>query len=469
MRAQDFYQADADQAIQLVIYTVSNWRERMGAIPASVHQQLTLQQFQGALGERAFVGDAAGKLTEVYIGQGNGTVAQAIAHAVTHLPHGVYQAQQALPRAAQVMWSLAQYRYDHFKQRDSASFRLLSIDSAELPAVLAEAEAIFLARDLINQPANRLGPEGLAHAVAALAQQHGAEYKQWVGEALLTDNFPAIHAVGRAAAEEPRLLQLTWGDPSRPRVTLVGKGVCFDSGGLDLKPSAGMRLMKKDMGGAAQVMGLAHWLMRIKLPIYLQVLIPAVENAVGPRAYRPGDILTMRNGLSVEIDNTDAEGRLILADALVKACEKPPEILIDFSTLTGAARVAVGTEIAAFFTPDESLAAAIQRVANTVGDAVWRLPLHAGYNSMLDSNVADLLNSSPSSYAGAIIAALFLQHFVAPEVAWVHFDVMAWNVSSKPGRPEGGEAMGLQAMAAYLIQRYGTTGALGSADFKQEI
>jgi leucyl aminopeptidase len=360
-----------------------------------------------------------------------------------------------LPLSAQVMWSLAQYRYDQFKKRDASHFRLLSISDADRPRVLAEAEGIFLVRELINQPANVLGPEGFSRAFSALAEQHGAEYQQWVGEELLAANFPAIYTVGRAATEQPRLLQLTWGQPSHPRVTLVGKGVCFDSGGLDLKPSAAMRLMKKDMGGAAHVLGLAHWLMSIQLPIRLEVLVPAVENAISASAYRPGDILTMRNGLTVVIDNTDAEGRLILADALVKACEQPPELLINFSTLTGAARVAVGTEIAAFFTPDEDLAGAIAKMATTVGDAMWRLPLYSGYLSMLDSSVADLANSSPSSYAGAIIAALFLQRFVPAGIPWLHVDMMAWNVASKPGRPEGGEAMGVAAVANYLIQRYG--------------
>ena len=275
-----------------------------------------------------------------------------------------------------------------------------------------------------------------------------------MGDDLLKANFPAIHMVGRAAENSPRLLSLSWGDANHPRVTLIGKGVCFDSGGLDIKPSAGMRLMKKDMGGAAHVLGLAMWIMANQLPIRLEVLIPAVENSIGPNAFKPGDILTMRNGLTVEIDNTDAEGRLILADVLVKAEEARPELIIDFATLTGAARVAVGTEMAAMFTNDEGLALSLTEASREVADPLWRLPLFAPYETMLDSNVADLANASASSYAGAITAALFLQRFISPATSWVHFDIMAWNVSSKPGKPEGGEAMGIRAIAHYLQKKY---------------
>jgi leucyl aminopeptidase len=449
MQAYEFYQLHTEQAIELIVCT------EVAGLSPSWQSLCAAQQFKAGLGEVVIIGNDSGQVVHVLIGQGSGTPAQAIAHAMTYLPRGVYKPQIPLPLNAQVMWSLAQYRYDQFKPRDSAAFRILCTTEEHLPVVLAEASAIFLVRHLINQPANVLGPIGLAQALNDLAQQHGAEYTQWVGDELLTDNFPAIHAVGRAAAEPPHLLKLTWGNPAHPHVTIVGKGVCFDSGGLDIKPSAGMRLMKKDMGGAAISMGLAHWVMSVQLPIYLQVWIPAVENAIGTSAYRPGDILTMRNGLTVEIDNTDAEGRLILADALVKACEQPPELLIDFATLTGAARVAVGTEISAFFTADETLATAIQQLGQTTGDSTWRLPLHTGYKNMLDSSIANLINSSPSSYAGAIIAALFLAYFVPASISWVHFDIMAWNVSNKPGRPEGGEAMGLQTMAAYLMQRYG--------------
>ena len=260
--------------------------------------------------------------------------------------------------------------------------------------------------------------------------------------------------MGRGAAAAPRLISLVWGDEAHPRVALVGKGVCFDSGGLDIKPSAGMRLMKKDMGGAAQVIGLAQWLMTLKVPIRLHVLIPAVENSVDAQSYRPGDVLTMRNGLKVEVHNTDAEGRLVLADALVKACEYQPELVIDFATLTGAARVAVGTDIAAMFVNDDKLAHDLEKSAREAFDPVWRMPLFDGYAELFNSTIADFANASDSSYAGAITAALFLQRFITPDLPWVHFDIMAWNLRSKPGKPEGGEAMGIQAVGQYLRGRY---------------
>lgn len=295
----------------------------------------------------------------------------------------------------------------------------------------------------------------MSAAAAELARQYQADFCEWVGDELLTANFPAIHVVGRASEFEPRLIQLTWGQADHPLIALVGKGVCFDSGGLDIKPALNMRLMKKDMGGAAHVLGLAQWIMANQLPVRLQVLIPAVENAVGSRSFRPGDVLTMRNGLTVEVDNTDAEGRLILADAMVKACEEKPELLIDFSTLTGAARVAVGTDIAALFTGNDELASTLSRLGEEICDPVWRFPLFSGYESMLDSTVADVINASPSPYAGAITAALFLKRFIHAATQWVHFDIMAWNLASKPGKPEGGEAMGVRTVARYLKEKYG--------------
>jgi leucyl aminopeptidase len=300
-----------------------------------------------------------------------------------------------------------------------------------------------------------MGPHHLAEVAQQMANSCNAHFEQWVGDELLEANFPAIHAVGRASVHAPRLISLTWGNDLHPHITLVGKGVCFDSGGLDIKPSSGMRLMKKDMAGAAHVLGLAQWIMQQQLPVHLQVLIPAVENSIGPNAFRPGDVITMRNGLTVEVDNTDAEGRLILADALVKACEEKTGLLIDFATLTGAARTAVGTEISAMFCNDEQLAAHITQSSTQVLDPVWRLPLFAGYEDLLNSSVADMTNCSASPYAGAIIAGLFLQRFVTKDTSWLHFDMMGWNVGSKPGKPEGGEAMGLRAVAHYLSQKYG--------------
>lgn len=443
MQAQVFYRTDAKQTICLVLLT------SLDQAKPEDKTGLKLQQFTAKLGEWAAVGDEYGHVSTVYVGLGQGDDAEAIAHVLSKLPAGCYQPEQPLSSRAEVMWSLTQYVFDKYKQSNQKPKQLL-VKTKALPAVLAEVEAVFLVRDLINTPANDMGPEALALAVENLAKTHDATFNVCVGEALLEENYPAIHAVGRAASEAPRLASLTWGNPKHPRVALIGKGVCFDSGGLDLKPSQGMRLMKKDMGGAANAIGLAHWIMSMQLPIYLQLLIPAVENSVGSSAYRPGDVLTMRNGLTVEIENTDAEGRLVLADALVKACEDKPDLIIDLATLTGAARVAVGTEITAIFTHDHDLAAGVSKGSEIMRDPVWRLPLHQSYTNLFSSSIADFSNSGASPYAGAIVAALFLERFVTPNTSWMHCDLMAWNIRSKPGKPEGGEAMGIQAIFEYL-------------------
>lgn len=453
MKAQDFYQETADQVISLILLTKEAFQQQ-AHVSSEVHNQLLLQQFKGNLGDIAILGNKEGLLSAIYVGQGAGSDADAIAHAVLKMPEGAYMPATILSNRAMVVWSLAQYRFTRYKKREITMRRLI-VTEAMLRMVLPEASSVFLTRDLINAPANEMHPEALVHALKKVALDHHATFEQWVGSELLQHHFPAVHAVGRAASVEPRIAILTAGDPSHPHVTLVGKGVCFDSGGLDIKPSSGMRLMKKDMGGAALVIGLAQWLLMQKLPIYLQVIVPAVENAIGSQAYRPGDVLTMRSGLTVEIDNTDAEGRLILADALVKGCEAKPELIIDFATLTGAARVAVGTEMSALFSNNDALADGILKSSKEMNDAVWRMPLFKGYASMNDSTIADLSNSTASSYAGAITAALFLERFVDKDIPWAHFDTMAWNVSAKPGRPEGGEAMGMQAVAGYLMQRYG--------------
>ncbi len=297
-------------------------------------------------------------------------------------------------------------------------------------------------------------PEHLAEATAVLAQSFGAQVDQIIGDDLLTQNYPTIHMVGRASTHAPRLIDLQWGDDHAPKVTLVGKGVCFDSGGLDIKPSAGMRYMKKDMGGAAHVLGLAHLIMSNQLPVRLRVLIPAVENAVAGNAFRPGDVIKTRKGLTVEIDNTDAEGRLVLCDALAEAQTENPDILIDFATLTGAARVALGTELPGFFCNQPAFATALQDAGNRSGDPVWELPLHAPYKDMLKSDIADMVNCAASPFGGAITAALYLQAFVEPKTTWAHFDIMAWNNRKLPGRPIGGEAFGVRAVYAALEKRY---------------
>lgn len=456
MRVEDCYQEnDAKVALPLVFIERALYEEGFPTLTAMEKSYLDAQQFSAALGEIAVIRNQEGQAVKVCVGQGCATVAQAIAQVVLKLPPAAYKTYTPLDDQALLMWALAQYRFDEYKKNEKSCCRLV-MDSETLSAVLPEARAIYLVRDLINKPMNALGPSQLASVLSELACSFNASFQQWVGNELLEANFPAIHAVGRASTEEPRLLSLTWGNPTHPKVTLVGKGVCFDSGGLDIKPASAMRLMKKDMGGAAQVLGLAQWLMTKNVPIYLQVLIPAVENAISSNAYRPGDVLTMRNGLTVEVDNTDAEGRLILADALVKACEDKPALLVDFATLTGAARVAVGTEISALFTNDDQVAAALYDASIAKEDPIWRMPLYQGYASLFDSSIADFANSGSSSYAGAITAALFLQRFIDNDIPWVHFDIMAWNVTTKPGKPEGGEAMGMRALGHYILHRFST-------------
>jgi leucyl aminopeptidase len=314
---------------------------------------------------------------------------------------------------------------------------------------------VYLARDLINTPANDMGPAELEYAARALAARHGASVNVLVGEELLNANFPLIHAVGRAADRPPRLIDLTWGDAARPKVTLVGKGVCFDTGGLDIKPESGMLNMKKDMGGAASMLALAHMVMAHGLKIRLRVLVPAVENSISGAAFRPRDIYRSRKGLTVEIGNTDAEGRLILADALALADSEEPELIADMATLTGAARVALGTEVVPFYTDDETLAAEVARFAGAENDPLWRLPLWQPYEQLLDSKVADTNNVSAGSFAGSITAALFLRQFVTAAKAWLHCDIYAWNQTTRPGRPEGAECQAARALYALLVERYG--------------
>jgi leucyl aminopeptidase len=317
------------------------------------------------------------------------------------------------------------------------------------------AEAASLARDLINTPSNDMGPEELAAAAGQLAARFGASFKTIVGDELIQQNFPLIHAVGMASTRAPRLIDMSWGDLDHPKVTLVGKGVCFDTGGLDLKPSSGMLIMKKDMGGAANVLALAQMVMDAKLNVRLRVLIPAVENAVAGNAFRPLDIFKSRKGLNVEIGNTDAEGRLVLADALAFACEEKPDLLVDLGTLTGAARVALGPDLPPFYTNDETLAQDVARFATGEQDPLWRMPLWPAYDSWLDSKVADINNAPSGGFAGSITCALFLQRFVSDAQSWLHVDIYGWTPSAKPARPEGGECQAARAIYKLLSERYG--------------
>ncbi len=451
MKANAFYQKAEGKAIPLIFINT----EKLQAVKTTEaeNNHFKNQQFNAKKDEVCLVTNADGELIKVYLGYEKNDKAGALANAALKCPPAVYTTESELTEKELIQWGLAQYRYDRYKKNKTEG-RVLFLAAQDMPSVTAWVDALFFVRDLINHPTSDLGPEEMAEAVQTLASEHGAAFHQWIDEELLKDNYPAIHAVGRAAVSGPRLLSLTWGDDKHPLVSLVGKGVCFDTGGLDLKPASAMRLMKKDMGGAAQVLGLAKYIMTQKLPLRLQVYIPAVENAIGPDAFRPGDVLTMRNGLTVEVDNTDAEGRLVLADALVKASEGKPEVIIDFATLTGAARVAVGTDISAMFCNDEQLASDLADASESTNDPLWRLPLFEAYESMLKSKIADLANCSDTPYAGAITAALFLKHFVAEDIPWVHFDVMAWNLNARPGKPAGGEAMGIRAVAEYLTKRF---------------
>ena len=351
-------------------------------------------------------------------------------------------------------WALASYRFERYKARPEPIPTLqvpTSCQQAELETAVA---AHYQVRDLINTPAEDLGPAELAGAVQELGTEFDAQVAELAGDELLSAGYRAIHAVGRASSRPPRLVDLRWGDEQAPRLTLVGKGVCFDSGGLNLKPASGMRLMKKDMGGAAHAIGLARMVMANNLPVRLRLLVSAVENSVSGPSYRPGDIITARNGMTIEIDNTDAEGRVILCEPLAEACAEEPDLVVDFATLTGAARIALGTDLPAMFCTTDATADGVREAAQRTSDPVWRMPLHRPYRKMIDTPVADIVNSASTPLGGAIIAALFLQDFVAEGTDWVHFDLMAWNNRATPGRPEGGEAMSLHALFDYFTTRY---------------
>lgn len=353
-----------------------------------------------------------------------------------------------------IAFGLAQYKFDQYKHVAEEQPTLVIDHQSIVNQAKKFIDATYVVRDMINTPASDMMPENMSELVQSIAKDFGATFSEIIGDDLLKQNYPTIHAVGRASVHEPRLLDLHWGDKSHPKVTLVGKGVCFDSGGLDLKPSGAMRNMKKDMGGAAHVMGLAHLIMSHNLPVQLRVLIPSVENAVSSNAFRPGDVLTTRKGLTVEVDNTDAEGRLVLCDALAEASDETPEIIIDFATLTGACRVALGTELPGFFSSDQTVATGLLNAGLQSEDPVWQLPLHQPYRDLLKSDIADLSNCASTPFGGAITAALYLNEFVTEGIPWVHFDVMAWNNRALPGRPTGGEAMGMRAVFEFLQRKY---------------
>ena len=425
--------------------------------------------FKADSGTTLLLPNAAGAIEHVILGLGKGDDPWATGGLAKSLPKGSYRLADVHGIAdagvanvhtwAALAWALGAYQFTRYK-KDGANAadklaRLLWPSQADRPYVSRVVAAATLTRDLINTPAADMMPDALAAAAELVAGRHGAQCTITVGEDLLIKGYPMIHAVGRASAVAPRLIDFAWGDHAHPKVTLVGKGVWFDSGGLDIKPASAMALMKKDMGGAATVLGLADMIMDAKLPVRLRVFIPAVENAVSGNAFRPGDVLTSRQGLTVEIGNTDAEGRLVLADALSEAAAEKPALLIDCATLTGAARTALGPDLPAMFTDDEALAADLAASARHAHDPLWRLPLWAPYRKMIDSKIADINNAGDSPFAGAITAALFLKEFVMGHVPWAHVDLFAWNPSERPGRPQGGEALGMRAMYDLIARRFG--------------
>ena len=415
---------------------------------------LDAQHFNGSGGSVALLPGEHG-LAGAIIGVGDPGDAYAYAHAPFALPEGsVWQLAAGLPEEIENLlhlgWGLGSYRFARYRKPNRAPAQLAATPAPEVHDVI---EASLRVRDWVNTPTEDMGPQHLEDAARDLAARHGAQIEVITGDALLEQNFPAIHAVGRASHRAPRLIALRWGEQSHPHVALVGKGVCFDTGGLDIKPADGMRNMKKDMGGAAHALALAGLIMARQLPVRLTLLVPAVENAIGPDAFRPGEVIATRKGLSIEIDNTDAEGRVILCDALTYASEQQPEIVLDFATLTGAARIALGPDLPALFCNDDTLAQQWQQAGDSHRDPVWRMPLWRPYLRYLHSNVADLANAG-SRMAGAVTAALYLERFIAEGQKWAHLDVYAWNDGERPGRPAGGEALALRSAWAMLKARY---------------
>src|SRR5438270_6784445 len=436
------------------------WLERA---PERERNWLASIGFSAEAGKHALVPGETGKLARVLVGLGDGADAEGRMWSLAGLPAALPEASYRLdtvpggadPTRLALGWALATYAFTRYSAKTRPAAALVWPEDADRGRVERLAAAVFLARDLANTPAGDLGPEELAGEAMRVAKAAGARHRVIVGDDLLAENYPTIHAVGRASARAPRLVDIVWGEATAPKLTLVGKGVCFDTGGLDLKTASGMRLMKKDMAGAAIVLGLGQAIMDAGLPVRLRMLLPLVENAVSGNAVHPMDIIRTRKGLTVEIGNTDAEGRLILCDALAEASTEKPDLLVDMATLTGAARVALGPELAALFCNDGALAEGLLAAARAEDDPMWRMPLWRPYRKMIDSKIADLNNVSESAHAGAITAALYLQEFVEPGIPWAHLDVMAWNPQSRPGRPEGAVAPALRALHAHIAQRFG--------------
>jgi leucyl aminopeptidase len=445
-------------AIPIIPVTAQSWPATERALGKAARTWLKASGFAAGAGKHALLPDASGKLDRVFYGIANAAKPADpfdLARLARVLPEADYRIEGELPDPANAVlgWVLETYRFDRYRTKASASARLVCPADVDRAAVLRRAGAHFLVRDLVNTPSLDMGPDELEAAARKVAAKNRAKLRVVAGERLRRD-FPMIHTVGQASTRRPRLIDFTWGKAAAPKITLVGKGVCFDTGGLDIKPSSNMLLMKKDMGGAANVLGLAQMIMEAKLKVRLRVLIPAVENSISGNAFRPGDVLTSRKGIRVEIGNTDAEGRLILGDALALADEESPDLVVDMATLTGAARVALGPDLPPFYTSDDSVAEGLARHAVTANDPMWRMPLWTPYYALIDSSIAELNNAGETGFAGSVTAALFLKRFVERAKAYVHFDIFAWTPIAKPGRPKGGEAQAIHALFGLIAERY---------------
>lgn len=448
-----FITEETKNAIPITIIAQKKYSDWLTNQSESNQAWLQATQYKAEAGTMRILPDANGKIARIVCAVADENNFWGVGSLPLSLPEGVYQFDQNYPVGYSIAWGLGAYQFTRYKKPTRAPAQLV-LAKNQVAEVTNMVEGTYLVRDWINTPTDDMGPTEFAAAAERFANHHGVRLHQTIGDDLLQKNYPSIYTVGRASDDAPRLLDLHWGDLNHPKVTLVGKGVCFDTGGLDLKPSSYMLLMKKDMGGGAHVFGLAHMIMTAKLPVRLRILVPVVENSVAGNAYRPGDVIKSRKGLTIEVGNTDAEGRVILADALTEAVNDKPDLLIDISTLTGAARVALGTELPAVFSNHDEVVNAVIKQGEKHYDPVWRLPLFPLYREYINSPIADLNNNSSEPYAGAITAALFLKEFVPDDVPWLHFDLMAWNIRAKPGKPQGGEAMGLRALFYYLQEKY---------------
>ena len=449
----DILLAPAARGIPLTVIEGRDWEKRRRELPADLRGWADANGFKAQAGRALAVPSPTGEVKQVLAGA-DASDPFALGKLSRSLPPGAYAVGGAVsqPDLLALGWCLESYGFGRYGKQVQPVAQLVCPKGVDREAVLRAARASWMVRDLVNTPASDMGPDELELAARAVARAYKAKLKVVSGKAL-EKGFPMIHAVGRASPRAPRLIDFSWGPARAPKVTLVGKGVCFDTGGLDIKPASGMALMKKDMGGAANVLGLAQMIMAANLKVRLRVLIPAVENAIAGNAFRPGDVLTSRKGITVEIGNTDAEGRLVLGDALALADEEQPDLLIDMATLTGAARVALGPDLPPYYTDDEALAEAIARAGREVNDPVWRLPFWQPYNRLFESSVADMNNAGDSGFAGSITAALFLKRFVDKAKAYVHFDIFAWTPSPRPGRPKGGEAQAMRALFEVIRRR----------------